>query len=601
MARDFRTLVARLSIARNRWVIIGMTLGLLPIIIAFVMMRRHWTSVPYYDDWYTPGTQIVSFFRGRLSISDLWSQHNESRPLFPRLFYLTLTWLSGRWDVKDEMLLMFAFACAASFALYHLLRRTTNFTLQGRLLAWGVLNSLLFCPGQYFNFLWGIQLTVFTPGTLLLFAVIANLSSIQFRFKVIITAALALVATYSFANGMLLWLLAVPIRWPAQTPEARPQFKAAGQWYAVYGIAAAISVGLYFFHYTRPRQMPELIVSYNQVGSLGAFILRWVGALFAERSADAFLLGLLVVTALLRLGWLALKSSWQDRDWKAIYPWLVLGAYGLISGAVTAVGRLGFSPNAAMAPRYGSVRVSCYIAVAGLALCISSKLSTQKKTLSRAAIFYTGAAAGILVIAWFNAFNRQLIVLKDIREERKRLALAVQWIPAIPDNPELKLGGVPPAMIVDRAKSLSQHDLLRPRFVGEPLANQVRREPPSADSSTGALQTAFFNESGKLLMTGTARVLNQGRKPDCVVVGYATGNHRLIPFTAFRPKFEGWALKEQFRINDLPPDGFAVSIDATNLPKGALVLRAWSIDMGQQNAFALAGSIDVHNGSNESF
>ncbi len=144
MARDFLASLAWLNRTRNRWVIMGMTLGTLPIVVAFVMMRHHWTSVPYADEWHTPGTQIVSFFQGVLSISDLWSQHNESRKLFPRLYYLALTWLSGRWDVKDEMLLMFTFACAASFALYHLLRRTSNFTLGGRLLAWGLLNSLLF-------------------------------------------------------------------------------------------------------------------------------------------------------------------------------------------------------------------------------------------------------------------------------------------------------------------------------------------------------------------------------------------------------------------------------------------------------------------------
>jgi hypothetical protein len=77
---------------------------------------------------------------------------------------------------------------------------------------------------------------------------LANLSGIQFRFKVIITAALALVATYSYANGMLLWLLVIPIQWPPQTAEARPQFKATGRWYAFYTLTAAISVSLYFFH-----------------------------------------------------------------------------------------------------------------------------------------------------------------------------------------------------------------------------------------------------------------------------------------------------------------------------------------------------------------
>ncbi len=268
---------------------------------------------------------------------------------------------------------------------------------------------------------------------------------------------------------------------------------------------------------------------------------------------------------------------------------------------MTAAGRLGFGPNSAIAPRYGPVTVFCYIAIAGLALCIYSKLSTQKKILSRTAIFCTGAAAGILAIAWFNAFNRQLIVLKEIREERKRLALAVQWIPAIPDNPELKLGKIPPATIVDKARSLSRRDLLRPRLVGEALVSQVQREPPSADSSNGTLQAAFFNESGKLLMTGIARIPNQRGKPDCVVVGYVTEDHRLIPFAVFRPKFERLEAKERFRVDDLPSDGFAVAVDASNLPKEALVLRAWSIDMAQQTGFPLAGSISVHYGPNESF
>jgi len=601
MARAFPALLTWLRTTRNRWIILGITLGPLPIIIAFVMMRRHWTSVPYGDEWWTPGTQIVAFSRGVLSIADLWSQHNESRKLFPCLYYLVFVWLSGRWDVKDEMLLMFVFACAASFALYRLLQRTTNLTFEGRLLAWGLLNALLFCPGQYVNFLWGIQLEPLTPGTLLLFAMLTNLSAIQFRLKVVVNAALAFVATYSFANGMLLWLLAVPIQWPAERVEVRPRFKALAGWYAVYGIAAAISISLYFFDYTRPRQHPGFVISLRQVGPLAVFLLRWIGGLFAERNAEALLLGLLVAAAFLRLGWLALKSSSRDRDWKTIYPWLVLGLYGLISGAVTAAGRLRFGLNAAIALRYEPVRVFFYIAVAGLALSVYSKLSTQKKPLSRMAIFCTGAAAGILAVTWLNAFNRELIVLKETREERKRFALAVQWIPAIPDNPELKLGKTPPATIVEKARSLSQHNLLRPQFVGESLVDQVRREPHVTDSSIGALQTAHFDGCGKLLMTGKARVPYENRKPDCIVVGYVTEDHQLTPFAVFRPEFERSESKQWFRLHDYPRDGFAVAVDARNLPRTALVLRAWSIDMAQQKAFPLAESINIRERLDGSF
>lgn len=104
-------------------------------------------------------------------------------------------------------------------------------------------------------------------------------------------------------------------------------------------------------------------------------------------------------------------------------------------------------------------------------------------------------------------------------------------------------------------------------------------------------------------LTALPRKLENDRARDffALLAGLTRARNRwaiigIIPFTVFPPKFEGWALSGQFQINDLPPDGFAVSIDASNLPKGPLVLRAWSIDMIQQNGFPLAGSINVHNG-----
>src|SRR5262249_23509919 len=244
---------------------------------------------------------------------------------------------------------------------------------------------------------------------------------------------------------------------------------------------------------------------------------------------------------------------------------------GLISGAVTAASRGRFGTNAAIVSRYELVRVFFFIAVAGLALSVYSKLSTQKKPLSRVAIFCTGAAAGILAVTWLNAFNRQLNVLKETQKERKRFPLAVKWIPAIPKNPKLKLGKTAPATIVEKARSLSQGNILRPQFVGEPLVDQVQREPHATDSSIGALQTAHFEGCGKLLMTGTARVPHLKRKPDCIVVGYVTEDHHLTPFAVFRPQFQRQQSKERFRVYDYPQDGFGVAVDATNLPKSALV------------------------------
>jgi len=102
-------------------------------------------------------------------------------------------------------------------------------------------------------------------------------------------------------------------------------------------------------------------------------------------------------------------------------------------------------------------------------------------------------------------------------------------------------------------------------------------------------------------MTGTARVRHLKRKPDCIVVGYVTEEHQLTAFAVFRPKFERQESEERFRVYDYPQDGFAVAVDASNLPKSALVLRGWDVDMAQQKAFPLTESINIREGSDGSF
>jgi hypothetical protein len=155
---------------RFKSVVGPLLVGLFPIALAVRITRGNWTSVPYGDEWWTPGGQILSFLRGTLRFADLFQQHNESRKLFPNLYYLGLVAVTGRWDVKDAMVLMLALACLGSVLLLALLRRTTTFTLPGRIWAWAVLNFVFFCPREYENFLWGMQLEPLTPGVALVAA-----------------------------------------------------------------------------------------------------------------------------------------------------------------------------------------------------------------------------------------------------------------------------------------------------------------------------------------------------------------------------------------------------------------------------------------------
>src|SRR5437762_9912241 len=84
----------------------------LPALAAVYMMWSHWVPVPYWDEWDSPGQQLAAYYRGTLGLTDLFSQHNESRSLFPRLLYLSL-YLTAGWDVRCGMVATFVLACAA--------------------------------------------------------------------------------------------------------------------------------------------------------------------------------------------------------------------------------------------------------------------------------------------------------------------------------------------------------------------------------------------------------------------------------------------------------------------------------------------------------
>jgi len=289
--------------------VLPVSVAFFPIVLTLWAFRHNWTSIPYGDDWYTPGSQIISFLQGSLHFADLFRQHNQSRLLFPTLYNLFLVAVTGRWDSRDAIVLMFLLACAGSFLLYVLLLRTTTLTLSGRLWAWALLNAAFFCPAQYQNFLWGIFLVSLTPGVALLAAMVVNLSGLRFHWKMLANSALAFVATYSFSNGMLLWLLAVPICTVRQSAATKSNVRNSISWYVVYLLVGVLAVALYFRNFIHPAQLPRFATSFSDAVPLFHFLLLWLGNVFVPPGADPLFAGCLSLAAFSALPVVAIKVA----------------------------------------------------------------------------------------------------------------------------------------------------------------------------------------------------------------------------------------------------------------------------------------------------
>lgn len=512
-------------------------LGCVPILLALHFMHAYWVPLPYWDEWFTPAQQLISLHQGTLGLSELFSQHNESRPFFPRLIMLLLAAPAG-WDVRQEMVASFVTVCAAAGAVYLLLRRCTELSRNHRLAVWALTSFLLFSPGGYENFLNARHFGNFIPSVALLFALVVNVSRRSFAAKTCLNASLAFVATYSMPHGLFLWLFVWPMAW-------RPnEFARRWFWRGAFLTVALVSVVGYFRNYQHPTGTPAFVSPLTHLGLLFRYLLLWSGDLFFLSSTEPLLRGVVVLALFLALAATAIVSAARNVNWRSVYPWLILGFFTVISGLTAAAGRLGFGLQQALDQRYTSYTVFLYVAIVGLAATLIPRS-------------VGGRVAGVALLAvgailWGESLARVTPRLEADKRMRKHFLLTLRWAAVIPDNPEFReLAPYPETP--QRIQQLIRFDLLRPRVITGPLAQIVRGQPAHAAApAIGRLTATSTGTPGLIEVEASAK------KADCMILGLTTARDpfqpvavlsnretQLVDLTPYRDRhghLSGWAV-----------------------------------------------------------
>ena len=145
------------------------------------------------------------------------------------------------------------------------------------------------------KFLYGIQGEAFFPGAAVVAAAALNLSRVSFCKKVLGNLVLAFIATYTFANGMLLWGLAWPLAANNESSSGDPDS-------VVCHVCSrgAVSISCYFIGYHRPSYHPELASVIGSFWELLHYLVLWVGRYFASDFGDPLILGIIALITLRR-------------------------------------------------------------------------------------------------------------------------------------------------------------------------------------------------------------------------------------------------------------------------------------------------------------
>jgi hypothetical protein len=430
---------------------------------AYIVITTY-SPVPHWDEW--------SLFDhlaqgGGWSLPWLWAQHNEHRIFITKLFFLLdVEFFHG----TQKFLLV-------SIFLVQLLQ-VALLSWSLRILAWlrgsawrtgtGLVAYCILCPTQYENFVWGFQLQFVVPAAM---ATLAVLTLLLYRRDeriglLLVCIAAATVATWSLANGMLLWPLLVLTAWclrmkiPAWTTLL------------AFGVC---NIALYFYHYHWPPAKATLPLL--SVGERVRYVIVYFGSTFVRHSGGA----VAITTGIIGICVGVIFLVRVLRQHEAISPFMIelsfLMMLCLATAVATSSGRIHLGVEQATASRYQTFALLFWCCLGLMLLDRVAANQAQHCTL-----------AGLLLVVMLAFATQVRLPLIDAQWHQLRLRMVgLSLLTGVHDEPVLADAYPDPQVVLRAAEYMKQHRLSifagkDYTQLGAPLGSVYRVSPASACS-----------------------------------------------------------------------------------------------------------------------
>jgi hypothetical protein len=344
-------------------------------------------DMPYWDEWDWAGL-VYKMHLGTLAFADLWAQHNEHRMLFPSLIMLGLARLGG-WDPVREQFVSLGLVVLSQIAIVALIRRSAHGT--AGVIGAAAASIFLYGLWQNENFGWGFQTAWFLCNACAIGVAVLLARPDPGWAAVVPAALLAAIASYSSAQGLVVWAVGAV----ALALSFRDRVRTLAVW-----IPAAIAAYVVYRHGMAPADTGHVDVLAQPL-TVVAYGLTYLGAPLARLfgSPSSSVAGALLLLTLAASFVADVRSPDRIRRLVRGAPWYALAAYPLVCAAATAFGRGAFGVDQALTGRYTTIASLAWVAAAGLA---AGRLSRRTQPLTRAQVGAAGAGAivfGYAVVA----------------------------------------------------------------------------------------------------------------------------------------------------------------------------------------------------------
>lgn len=568
-------------------------LVIIPAIILGFLVWKYGVNLPFEDEWDTPGLALLQFHRDQLQWIHLIGQHNESRKFFPRLFFLGLSSLTN-WKPKYGMLASFLLSCLISFNIYHLSKITLNTIWSRRLACLAMANLLIFSPMQWANQLWGLQMITFIPIAAITTSLAVIFSSNTLFFKLLISGILATIATFSFANGMITWIIIFPALVFIAKNNKKQLAWVAISWLFWFGLILAI----YFSDYHKPAHHPSFTEALYQPIKAIFYYLSFIGSPLGINdliSSQIVGICILFLTAL-AIFYIFSKNRHNQRLLFNAFPWLSIIFYTLGSGVLTASGRVGLGVEQSLESRYVTFSTYGIVGLIYLLAVVSLDLNSQTN-ISRNNSKILSKIITVFMVVFLLLYPANFVwgVNQIIATQPKRFyGQACLSLINIVDDAECIRQYVYPISeadpnenhLVKRANELDQLGLLEPALILSDNLQAISRNN-FEQLTYGSFDALVPGENNTYIASGWSILPKYSSPSHALILAYQTPDNLDHPFAIAKPELQRADVVEVLGKKQYLNAGWKKTFSQDLIPDDAVAVSAWSYDSEIARAYKL--------------
>ncbi|MGA7935161.1 MAG: hypothetical protein WCA35_16555 [Kovacikia sp.] len=575
---------------------------LIPPLAILWFITRFGFNVPVWDQW-----ELVELFRkvaaGSASFQDFFVQHNEHRILFPKLIITALAFAS-HWNVKYELYFSGLLVTSTFLLLYKIVLNQSEGEGRNFHLANFFMALILFSFVQWENWLQGFGMVWFLVNLCLVLCLfIFSSNRWSTRLKLFLGAICCTVASFSLANGLLVWLAVIPslinhlIRQSKESGEVRKRILSWVSPLLIWGALFIACCGIYLIGYVKPASHPDPFFFLKHPFVADNYFFTLLGSPLLYASDLAFIFGFLVFLNFIFFIIRYIRNPNSKFSQDAIL-WISLGLFAVLSSLLTTIGRAGFGIVQAESPRYATPSILLLIALIQLwRIGLNPPSSRSKSSDLRSSgdsrfIMIGGLLTFLVLVASINS----LTTAERMRVVGKygQVCLEVaDYIDRSADNC-LKAIFFDPNLLRNRLNTLRQIGLRDSppnlTFVATPPKPYGLIEVPPPSEKPLTVKKTCLN-CGDVEVNGWAILPDQKKSAELVLLSYGSGNG-----TVFSNAYVNLPSPEVAKVIGSPyatNARWTIKFSPKRLPLGQTVISGWVYNAAARQLVQLNGAFKI--------